>query len=209
MANAKRKNSTTSIAYTAAAGLGVFRFFPGVQNGNFNAAVPTVDINGNPVRPAAATGELQSISVFGRDPLRPAMDPTGTVQRLLDLIPPPNNFRVGDGLNTAGYTWSRRVTSDRDQYNVRIDHYLDERHRFNFSWTHQNTSSVNGYSPQAFPQTPGGSLNTDVNFFSLRGTSILTSRSSMSLMQGLSPLESPTTPRGKETDKLCCPSRTA
>src|SRR4030095_4181916 len=101
------KNSTTSIAYTAAARLGVFRFFPGVQNGNFNAAVPTVDINGNPVRPAAATGELQSISVFGRDSLRPAMDPTGTVQRLLDRIPPPNNFRVGDGLNTAGYTWSR------------------------------------------------------------------------------------------------------
>jgi hypothetical protein len=104
------------------------------------------------------------------------MDSTGTVQRLLELIPLPNNFRVGDGLNTAGYTWSRRVTSTRDQFNTRIDHHFNDSHRLNFSWTRQTTSSLNGYAPQAFPQTPGGSVDTHVNFFSFRATSILSSR---------------------------------
>jgi hypothetical protein len=170
------KNSTTSIAYTATARQGVFRFFPGVQNGNFNAAVPTVNINGDPVRPPAAAGELQSISVFGRDPLRPAADTTGTVQRVLERIPLPNNFRVGDGLNTAGHTWNRRDTSDRDQYNIRIDHHFNARHRSNFSWTHETTSALNGHSAQVFPQTPGGTLDSSVNFFSFRTTSTLSSR---------------------------------
>jgi hypothetical protein len=170
------KEAATSIAYTATARQGIFRFFPNVQNANFNATVPTVDIHGNPVRPASATGDLQSLNVFGRDPLRPAMDPTGTVQRLMALIPLPNNFRFGEGLNTAGYTWNRRETSDRDQYNVRIDHHFDDSHRLNFSWTRQTTSSLNGYAPQTFPQTPGGFFETHVNFFSGRATSVLTSR---------------------------------
>src|SRR5262249_6310238 len=101
---------------------------------------------------------------------------TGTVQRLMGLIAMPNNFRFGDGLNTAGYTWNRRGTSDRDQYNTRIDHHFNASHRINFSWTRQTTSSLNGYAPQAFPQTPGGFFETHVDFFSARLTSVLTSR---------------------------------
>src|SRR5262252_8928885 len=37
---------------------GIFRFFPGVDNGNVTAGVPTVDRNGNPVKPANATSDL-------------------------------------------------------------------------------------------------------------------------------------------------------
>src|SRR5688572_24261170 len=114
----KRPPANTALVYTEAARQGIFRFFPGVINGNYNAAVPTVDINGNPVRPPSATGDLQSVSVFGRDPARMTADPTGTVQSIMNLIPLPNNFRFGDGLNVAGYTWSRRATADRDQFNT-------------------------------------------------------------------------------------------
>src|SRR5439155_3347235 len=100
-------DAVTSLSYTQPARQGVFRFFPDVQNGNTNASVPTVDINGNPVRPASSTGNLQAISIFGRDFNRPSSDPTGTVQKLLASMPLPNDFRYGDGLNTAGYTWKR------------------------------------------------------------------------------------------------------
>jgi len=170
------RDAATSIVYTELARQGSFRFFPGAQNQNSNGAFPTVDVNGNPVRPPDATNDLQSVPILGRDPLRPGMDPTGTVQRLMDVIPFPNNFRVGDGLNTAGYTWSRRVTSDRDQYNLRLDHHFNDRHRLNFSWTHQATSSINGYAPQSFPESPGGFFETGANFYSGRATSILSSR---------------------------------
>src|SRR5688572_1423834 len=167
------KAPTTQLVYTETARQGVFRFFPGVVNGNFNAAVPTVDINGNPVKPATATGDLQTISVFSRDPARPVQDPSGVVQSMMDLIPLPNDFRVGDGLTTAGHTWSRRLTQDRDQFNTRIDHHFTDRHQLNFTWTHQRTTELNGTSPQSFPNTPGGSNVARADVFAFRVTSTL------------------------------------
>jgi hypothetical protein len=170
------KTPTTALVYTQLARQGTFRFFPGVNNGNFNAAVPTVDIDGNPVKPPTATGDLQTISVFGRDPARMTADPTGTVQSMMNLIPLPNNFRVGEGLNTAGHTWSLRATADRDQFNTRIDHHLTERHRLNFTWTHQRMTQLNESSPQSLPETPGSSTVDKTNVFAFRLTSTLSSR---------------------------------
>ena len=57
-------------------------------------------------------GDLQMVSIFRRDPLRPVADPTGNGARVLSSIPLPNNFRVGDGLNITGYTWIRPVRTD-------------------------------------------------------------------------------------------------
>jgi hypothetical protein len=170
------KATTTATTYTQTARQGIFRFFPGVQNGNANAAVPVVDLAGNSLRPATAAGDLQSISVFGRDPNRPVADTTGIVQTLIDLMPLPNNFRTGDGLNTAGYTWNRRATSDRDQYNVKIDHYFNERHRLAAAWTRETEFLLNGFLPQPYPQSPGGTSTTNKHFYSLSLTSTLSSR---------------------------------
>ena len=94
---------------------GLFRFFPGVVNGNAesnvtlgaNPTAPVVDLAGNPVRPAAATGDLQTISVFNYDPVRTGFDSTGFIQRFLADMPLPNDYRGGDGLNTAIHRWVR------------------------------------------------------------------------------------------------------
>ncbi len=66
----KQRNFGTvnQTVYTQTALEGIFRFYPGVVNGNAQAAVPTVNLAGNPVQPSAATGPLQSVSVLGRDP---------------------------------------------------------------------------------------------------------------------------------------------
>src|SRR6516225_2873388 len=169
----RNANAVTSTTYTQTARQGLFRFFPGVQNGNANAADPTVDLLGNPVRPAAASGPLQSINVFGRDFERPAADPTRTVQKLMTILPLPNDFRFGDGLNTAGYTWRRRSTNDFDHYNLRIDHVLNQRHRLNFSFIREDYESINGFLPQSFPRSPGGSVTSPGTFYSLGLTSTL------------------------------------
>lgn len=150
--------SVTATTYTQTARQGIFRFFPGVQNGNADAAVPTVDVLGNPVRPANAAGALQSINLFGRDPNRPASDPSGTVQKLLAVMPPPNNFRSGDGLNTAGHTWRRRATTNFNQYRLKIDHAINSRHRTSFSFTREDVEIPNGFMAQSFPRSPGGSV---------------------------------------------------
>src|SRR5881296_2042946 len=78
---------------TAQARQGIFRFFPGADNQNATQNNPAVDRNGNPVRPASATGDLQAFSVFGRDTFRPGYDPTGFIQRvMLARMPPPNDY---------------------------------------------------------------------------------------------------------------------
>ncbi len=144
---------------TAQARQGIFRFFPGVDNGNATSNSPTVDRNGNPVKPANATGDLQQFSVFGRDPNRPGYDPTGFIQKtLLARMPLPNDFTsaaasavaapglVIDGLNTAGIRFTRRIkgidTSDgngndvnRDQFNMRLDHHFNSSHKLSVVYT--------------------------------------------------------------------------
>jgi hypothetical protein len=166
-------SSVTSTTYTQQARQGIFRFFPGVQNGNANAAVPTVDLQGNPVQPPSATGGLQSPSVFGKDFNRPSFDPTGTVQKLMTFFPLPNDFRFGDGLNTAGYTWRRRTTNDFDHYNLKLDHVINDRHRLNFSFIRETYESLNGFLPQSFPGSPGGSVTSPGTFYSIGATSTL------------------------------------
>src|SRR5437867_8652841 len=77
---------------------GIFRFFPGVDNQNATQNNPTVDRNGNPVKPANATGDLQQFNVFTktdgtpRDPNRPGYDPSGFIQNtLLSRMQMPND----------------------------------------------------------------------------------------------------------------------
>ena len=143
----KRENATGN-TLTAMARQGIFRYFPGVDNSNASSLNPTVDRNGNPVRPSAAVGDLAAIDLFGnctfngatvpncrtyRDPLRSAISTSAYMQETLRRMPLPNEFTGGDGLNTAGIRFTRRVEGldlangngtdvNRDQYNVRIDH---------------------------------------------------------------------------------------
>jgi len=169
----RTRNSVTATTYTATGRQGLYRFFPGVRNANANAAVPTVDLSGNPARPAQATGDLQTASVFGRDPNRMAADRTGVVQRMLDLMPLPNNFRFGDGLNTAGYTWSRRTGGDFDKFSLRFDHVFDTTHRANFSYDWEFGRNKNTFVSQPFPGSPGGDSQSKDRLYSLTVTSTL------------------------------------
>src|SRR5215831_2105353 len=88
------KQSTTGTVLTQEARQGIFRFYPGAQNQNAAGLAPTVDAAGNPVRPTPTTPDLQSINIFARDPLRPTMDPSGWMQKIISKMPLPNNFRT-------------------------------------------------------------------------------------------------------------------
>ena len=78
----RRNRIVNTMVLTDAARQGIFRFFPGVNNGNADATVsgtgntrvaPVVDKLGNPLpftQIPGATGPIQSFSVFG-DALNP------------------------------------------------------------------------------------------------------------------------------------------
>ncbi|PYS35098.1 MAG: hypothetical protein DMG14_27840 [Acidobacteria bacterium] len=145
---------------------GIFRFFPGADNQNVTQLNPVVDRNGNPVRPSSATGDLQQFSVFNRDPLRPGYDPTGFIEKtLLARMPQPNDYTIGDGLNTAGIRFTRRVKgydlagsngndTNRDQFNTRIDHNFNAQNKLSFVYTWERGRNM---SQQAgIANWPGG-----------------------------------------------------
>ena len=133
--------ASTATVLTQQARAGAFRFFPGAINANASATSnPTVDANGNAVQPGTATGPLQTISVFGRDVNRLNADGTGLIQKYVNMTPLPNDFTVGDGLNTAGYTWQVPSFSNSDQYTGKVDHYLNQKNHLNFVLTYQRDS---------------------------------------------------------------------
>jgi hypothetical protein len=134
--NGAQKQNVSTMVLTDLARQGIFRFYPGVNNGNADATVsgvgntrvaPVVDTLGNPLpftSVSGATGPLQSFSVFGDalnpgDPNRRRIDSTGFMTRLLALMPRANAFdgpsTVGgqpvDGLNTGVHRWVRRTVA--------------------------------------------------------------------------------------------------
>jgi hypothetical protein len=137
------KSYFTGTVLTEPARQGIYRYFSGVQNGNILSNTPTVDKFGTPTLNGQPATPL-SFSVFGKDSLRPGMDNSGWVQRILGAMPLPNDYTVGDGLNTAGIRWLRRIEgqdvtngdgqdTNRNQYNFRIDHMFSPMHRASFS----------------------------------------------------------------------------
>ncbi len=171
----KTRNFTTrnSLVYTTAARNGIFRFYPGVQNQNYGQTNPAVDIAGNPVAPAGATGPLQSVSVLGRDPNKSVVDPTGVMSHVLGYMPAPNNFRFGDGLNTAAYTWNQPTPVNFELYEGRIDHLFNDKHRIAITLSQQSYHSYNVASPPPFPDVPGNSDPTETTTYSVALTSVL------------------------------------
>jgi hypothetical protein len=131
---ALQKETFSTPVLTQTARNGMFRFFPGVNNGHAetqpsgtgNTRIsPVVDLLGNPLdwtRIPGATGPMRSFSVFGDalnpgDPFRRQMDPSGFMTKLIQNMPLPNAFNGEgcstatpcDGLNIAPFRWVRRT----------------------------------------------------------------------------------------------------
>ena len=122
--------------------------------------------------PAGATGPLQNVSLFGRDPSRLGPDPTGNMAHVLSYMPDPNNFRVGDGLNTAGYTWNRPVPVNFELYEGRVDHLFNQKHRATITLNQQSFHSFNVATPPPYPSVPGQANPTETTQYSAAVTSV-------------------------------------
>src|SRR2546426_2280263 len=92
-----------------------------------------------------------------RDPLRSSINTSAYMRETLRRMPSPSEFAnatasepATDGLNTALIRFSRRVEGfdlvngngtdvDRDQYNARIDHNFNSKHKLSVIGTHEKT----------------------------------------------------------------------
>ena len=149
----------TRTVYTAAARNGQFRYVTSpngaLKNGNASAPVtsttaPSVDANGNPIVPFA------SYNIAANDPFHVGLDPS--TKAFLGLTPLPNNFTVGDGLNTAGYNFTAPATDRQVDTTFKIDYVFNQKNALfgRISTGHQNTfDDVVNAGLQPFPGLPG------------------------------------------------------
>ncbi len=81
-------------------------------------------------------------------------------------MPMPNNWTTGDGLNTAGFQWTRRISgqdlangnsydqNNRDQINLRVDQNFNAAHKLSFVYTWER--GLNHTGQAGLPNWPGG-----------------------------------------------------
>ncbi len=204
-------NPENSLVYTASARQGIFRYYPGARNTNASSTTtpPTVNTSGNPVQPSTATGPLQSVNLFATDPTR-TPDPNGDVNLMLKYMPLPNNFLIGDGLNTAGYAWNVPTTVNGNRYVARVDHQLTQNTRLTFNVSKEALTTTNpSYSIPAFPAEPPNLSTPDsAAIYSLAATTILRPNLINELLIGVNrPREPENSPEGTYDCTFCTVSK--
>lgn len=161
---------------------------------------PATNPNGTPF-----TGQLRAFHVFGQllsppqtddcsdfnpatdvvpgtawDLFRNQLDQSGYITRFTNIMPPVNNYEVGDGLNTAGNKFTLRyeggdnifgVGEDnrRRQINVKIDHNFNDRHRISGSFSYEKSTAEDAF--KSWPNGFGGSIERKPRMLSVNLTS--------------------------------------
>ncbi len=174
------KQEAIGLVLTPEARQGVFRFLtegaPGRaggtsrRNGSAFATTPSVGLQGNVLSTDPRTGAplfLNSFNVFSdvRDPFRTRIDPVWVGPQYLRRMPAPNDWTIGDGLNTAGIRWQRRIagedgatgdtqTANRNHSTFRIDYQFNSSNKASYSLTRENNWGVTGQT--GLPDYPGG-----------------------------------------------------
>ncbi len=150
----------TPTLYTPEARAGIFRYFVGGQNRPAGSTGAVVDANGKPLFPdcsAAVTNNcIRSYNIYGNDPRGIGAD--RVVKAYLDKYPLPNNFTVGDGLNTAGYSWNTPSSTQGPNIMARIDHTINDRQSLFGRYLHSDFDTLQGDllngRPTVFPGFP-------------------------------------------------------
>jgi hypothetical protein len=103
-----------------------------------------------------ATGAVQTFDIVGADPRKLGIN--SNTASTLKLTPDPNNFDIGDGLNTGGYRWNAPANSSTNTFMIRADHNLTSKIRvfYRISWYHYNAIDyANGYTAPFPGSSPG------------------------------------------------------
>ncbi len=147
---ATETRSVTRTVYTASARQGIWRYVQGRQNIPAGAANAVVDAAGNLLPGLTA----RTYSVSANDPLGFGLDPT--ILGIINRTPLPNNFTVGDGLNTAGFTTTVPANQEK-QYDfvTKIDHNFNERNAIYVRYAQGEQNTLSDTANDGTPRFPG------------------------------------------------------
>ena len=130
---------------------------------------------------------MNSLNLFSdvNDPNRTRIDPAWVAPQLLKFMPMPNDYTVGDGLNTAGFRWLRPIegaedatgvtnNSNRNQYNVRLDYQVTASHKLFGTMSREKDTGLTGQAGiAAYPNGFNGTVERRPDIYTVALTSIL------------------------------------
>ena len=159
--------------YTEQARAGTFRYLTGLRTTPENvAANPGLIRSVNLLQcNAAVQTALSRFCVDSRfNAAGPATVDPFIGSEVLGLIPVPNNFNIGDGLNTGGFRFNAPVITRVHLPSFRLDHRFNDKHSFagTFNYNDRDIRGdfINDREPVFPGQTPLGSRLTHSRSFS-------------------------------------------
>lgn len=164
--------SRNRLVYTSQALTGVFRYIKGLPTTPANAAAATVTANAGTATSqsgtcAATSGTIIAngaicvqnvLAIPGTARLNQPIDPT--IRAFMSVIPLPNNFQIGDGLNTGGFRFNSKILSPSDQVSTRIDHRFNDRHSFEATFNYGDINFNGDYINEGEPAFPDSTFRT-------------------------------------------------
>jgi hypothetical protein len=197
-----QKEDLVATVLTAQARQGVFRYLTqgatganggtARRNGNAFSTTPSVDLKGNTLTADPSGGGalfLNSFNLFSdvRDPNRTQIDTTWYGPQYLSRMPMPNDWSVGDGLNTAGFRWRRPLegqdgatgqsqNTNRDHLTARVDYQINSNHKVTYTMSREKDWGVTGQTGQPdFPTGAFGDVRRVPDFYTASWTATLSS----------------------------------
>jgi hypothetical protein len=159
--HASQDFTVNSLVLTQQARMGTFRYLKQQgacigstdsscpHNDNASSSDAVVDPTGNPL-PGLPIG---TYNVGANDPAALGLD--GSIQKFLALTPAPNNFRIGDGLNTAGFAFQAPQEERQVDFTVRIDHNFNSKNSIFGRWAHGHQNTVGDTANAGLQPFPG------------------------------------------------------
>lgn len=105
---------------------------------------------------ATDTNCVQSFNFAQSHATIKGVDPT--IAKLFASYPQPNNYTLGDGLNTAAFLWNPPTRNAGPHFKIRVDHKFNEKHEAYARWLQADQDTLEGDPlngrPQLFPGFP-------------------------------------------------------
>lgn len=112
---------------------------------------------GRPTNPAnvatAASSEIRTVNVLNINNTRRTLDPMLT--EFLSRTALPNNFDIGDGLNSGGFRFNARRSAPKDIYTFRLDHKFSDKYNWEFNYSYGNDFQYGDYVNGRIEPFPG------------------------------------------------------
>ena len=147
----------TRTVYTSAARQGLFRYVAGRATTPSGTTGAAVDALGNPIlancptNPPTTAGCIANYNVATTAPI--SIDPR--LQALINSMPLPNNFTVGDGLNTAGFNFASPQHEKQYDLVTKLDFKIKENSLLYVRYAQGSQSSFGDSGNSGRPIFPG------------------------------------------------------